>query len=166
MRKIAVVLVLFFSVGYSYSQKVGKSIKNFITVIDNKIPFQGDLNLQIEIDEGNRKDTFIVEYIPGDISMDESLLMRLQSERVKSITLLMHYTRICNNEAKSYHYNIEFKKNWLQYSFVVLRIYNLDSKENRKTFYPLEGKEFTYEIDTPNGSQTRVRKRNTKKVCN
>ena len=108
----------------------------------------------------------MIGYIPGNISLDESELNKLQSHNVKSITLVMHYTKQCKGEVKSYHYRIEFKRAWLHHSFTIVRFYNLDSKENRKTFYPLDGKEYTYEVDTPAGSQARVRKRNSKVNCN
>lgn len=166
MKKITLIPILFFIACSSYSQMNSKKNINFIITVDGKIPFQGDLNLRFEIDEENKKDTFMIEYTPGNISLDESVLNKVQSGNVKSIALVMRYTKQCKGEVKSYNYRIEFTKAWLQYSFTVLRFYNLDSKENRKTFYPLEGKDYTYEVDTPNGSQTRIRKRNPKATCN
>jgi hypothetical protein len=167
MKKVTLILALVFIVYGSYSQ-IASSKKNinFIITIDDKIPFQGNLNLRFETEEVNKKDTFLIEYTPGNISLDESVLNRIQSENVKFISLAMRYTKLCNSEVKSYNYRMEFKKAWLQNSFTVIRFYNLDDKENRKTFYPLEGKEYTYEVDTPNGSQTRVRKRKSKVFCN
>jgi hypothetical protein len=166
MKKIILISLLFFIACCSYSQMGSNQSVNFIIAIDQKIPFQGEVNLRFEIEEESKKDTFIIEYTPGNISLNESVFKRVKSESVESITLLMRYMRQCNGEVKSYSYRIEFKKGWLQNSFTVLRLYNLDSKENRKIFYPLEGKEYTYEVDTPNGSQTRVRKRNSKVICN
>lgn len=166
MKKIILISILVFVFYGSYSQINSKKNLNFIITVDSKIPFQGDLNLQFEIEEVNKKDTFLIDYTPGNISLDEYVLNRLQSDEVELISLVMRYTKLCKGEVKSYNYRVEFKKDWLQYSFTVLRLYNLDDKENRKTFYPLEGKDYTYEIDTPNGSQTRVRKRNPKVTCN
>lgn len=166
MKKITLIPILFFIACSSYCQISSKRNVNLIITVDGKIPFQGDLNLRFEVDEENKKDTFMIEYAPGNISLDETVLKKVQSDNVKSIALVMRYMKQCKGEVQSYNYRIEFKKAWLEYSFTVLRFYNLDSKENRKTFYPLEGKDYTYEVDTPNGSQTRVRKRNPKSACN
>jgi hypothetical protein len=135
-----------------------------IIMIDEKIPFQGDINLKFII-EYPKRDTIRINYIPGDIVLGESDFNKLISTELKTINLEIHYSKLCKKKIKSYSYKIDFKQAWLKYSFSFLRIYNLDSKKNKKIFFPLEGKQYTYEMDSPNGSMIRVKKKNDKDRC-
>ena len=165
MKKMILIFFLFLVFKHSYSQEGSKYNINFIVMIDDKIPFQGNLSVKFCIEDATIKDTAAVQYIPGNIAINDTILKRVQSNNVKDIVLLMSYTKVCMGKTKTYNYQIEFRKSWLNQSFTILRIYNLDKKENRKIFFPLNGGEYTYEVDTPTGSQMRIRKRNVKPEC-
>lgn len=164
MRRIIFILFALVVVAKSYGQESTKRNVNFIIMVDGKIPSQGDISLQFII-ENKKADTIRINYIPGDIILDEPEFNKMLSTEAKSISLEIHYSRLCKKEIKSYSYKIDFKQGWLQYSFSVLRIYNLDSKKNKKIFFPFEGQQYTYEMDSPNGSMIRVKKRNDKEKC-
>jgi len=76
----------------------------------------------------------------------------------KSFRLEIYYSKLHKNKIKSYYYNIILEKSWLKNSFNILRIYNLENKKNKKTFSDIEDRDYTYEIDSPNGSILRVKR--------
>jgi hypothetical protein len=164
MKRTILILFVLVVVTKSYGQESTKRNVNFIIMVDEKIPFQGDMNMQFII-ENKKSDTIRVDYIPGNIILEESEFNKMILMGVKSISLEIHYSKLCKKEVKSYSYKIDFKQAWLQFNFTILRIYNLDSKKNKKIFFPLEGQQYTYEMDSPNGSMIRIKKRNYKENC-
>lgn len=160
MKKIIFIPLVLIFVTKLFGQEVNKHRVNLVVTIDKKIPSQGDINLHFIIEKENQKvDTVNINYVPGDIFLQEIELNKLQSKDIKSISLEIRYMGFYKTEVKTYNYKINFYKSWLQFDFTVLRIYNLDKKENKKIFFPLEGLQYTYEVDSPNGSITRVRKK-------
>jgi hypothetical protein len=166
MEKIILIIFSFFFLKNLNGQEDGRYKANLIIMIDGQIPFQGDVNLNFIVENENQKiDTIGISYVPGDILISKSAFNKMQSKDVKSIILELRYTVVCQ-DIKSYNYKIDFYKTWLLHDFSILRIYNLDKKKNKEIFFPLKGREYTYEIDTPNGSITRVKKKNYKEKCN
>ncbi|AXE18872.1 hypothetical protein DR864_14495 [Runella rosea] len=70
-----------------------------------------------------------------------------------------YYNEFIKRKEYSHHYKIVLEKKWLDLSFLVLRIYNMNKKWNRKTYNSLDGESYTYEMDTPFGSVNRIRKK-------
>lgn len=160
MKTMIFILLGFTFVTKLFGQEVNKHRVNLVVTIDKKIPSQGDINLHFIIEKENKKvDTVNIDYVPGDIFLPEIDFNKLQSKDVKFIRVEIRYMGLYKTEVKTYNYKINFYKSWLQFDFTVLRIYNLDKKENKKIFFPLEGLQYTYEVDSPNGSITRVQKK-------
>lgn len=64
----------------------------------------------------------------------------------------------CNGNMKNYYYEIDINKSFLSDPYCVISFYNLDIKENKKIFYPLDDKrDYTYEITSPSVSFVRER---------
>lgn len=159
MKRVILMFFAFVVVLNSYGQEESKRNFNFIILIDGNVPFQGDINLQFVI-ENKKLDTIRVGYIPGDIVLEESGHSKIISIETKSINLEIYYSRMFENKIKSYNYKIDFKQSWFKNPFNILRIYNLDNKKNKKTFIPIDGLKYIYEIDSPNGSIIRLKKKN------
>jgi len=157
MRRIVFILLVIIIALKSNGQEESKRNLNFIIMIDGNIPFQGDVNLQLSI-KNKLIETIRVNYIPGDIILDDSAFNKIISMEEKSFRLEIYYSKLHKNKIKSYYYNIILEKSWLKNSFNILRIYNLENKKNKKTFSDIEDRDYTYEIDSPNGSILRVKR--------
>jgi hypothetical protein len=165
MKKIAILIILSFLIHASYCQGNEKRRANFIIMVDRMIPFQGDINLKLVLGKENKtNDTINVSYLPGSMFLSEVDFNKVQSKAVKSIALAVSYTSVCK-EVKSYNYIIEIYSSWLVSDFTILRIYNLNDRKNKKIFFPFNGLPYTYEVDSPNGSITRIKKKGYKE-CN
>lgn len=165
MKKVIFILFMIIVFSKSYGQEEVKQKVNFVIMVDDKIP--DNMKLQFGIEKENQKsDTISIDYIPGDIVLKDSDFNKIESKEVKSVNLNIHYSKLCKTNINYYTYKIKFYPAWLHYPFTVLRIYNLDSKKNQKIFFPLEGQKYTYEMDSPNGSMIRVRKKHYKVNCN
>lgn len=145
-----------------YSQEISKDF-NFIITVDDNVVVGSIANLRLIVSETNDNNKLIeAAYIPGKLTINKVDIEKLFSDRVNGITLMFDYYEYLNKEQVIYNYKIEIKKSWLQFSFIVLRIYNLDKRKYSKIFYPLEGQNYTYEIDLPSNSILRIRKSNSK----
>ena len=163
MKSVAVAILLLFVSGHLHTQE-NRHI-NLNLMIDEQIPFQGEINMTFVIEKREKnKDTISIHYLPGEILMQDSVFQKIKSDSAESISMNISYTRSCKS-IWSYFYTIEIYKSWLLSSFCNIRIYNLDNKENKKIFLPLEGRQYTYEVDTPNGSVTRLKKKIDEKAC-
>jgi len=150
--------IILFCIINSYSQEMEKDI-NLVISIDGKVPIS-IANAKIIIKENSNKSEQIeVGYIPGELSLDITDFERVMQQQESALFLSFEYYEYEKEQQKVYCYEIELKRFWFEQSFRVLRIYNLNKKENKKVFYPLEGKDYTYEIDLPSNSITRIRKK-------
>jgi len=137
---------------------------NIIIAIDDKVVIGGLARTQLIIDKKRgTKESIDVDYIPGKLSIKEEDFATIYAE--DSLFLSFNFYENCHGKQSTLSYQIEFRKPWLEYLFLVVRIYNLNKKENQKIFFPLEGLQYTYEVDSPNGSITRVKKKG-KENCN
>ena len=166
MRKIIFICLGLFFITKSFGQGDNQYKLNLIIMVDDRVPFTGDISMHFIIENENQKiDTVNAYYVPGDVLFEELDLNKLNAQEVKSIKLEIRYTGFCNKKIKSYHYEMGFYKSWLQYNFTILKIYNFDKKKNRKMFFNSKGEEYAYEVDTPNGSMMKVRRQIDKEKC-
>ncbi|MBO9702029.1 MAG: hypothetical protein J7604_17610 [Sporocytophaga sp.] len=149
----------------SYGQN-NEAIINFIIIVDDQIPSTGNIGLKFITQKESREiDTIVASYVPGDLSIRRSDFDKLLSQDIKSIKLDIKSSEVCKEEVKYHTYEIEIRKAWLEYPFIVFRIYNLDKKRYKKLFVSLDRKDYTFEIDYPGGSMMRIRKKHPKENC-
>ncbi len=155
MKKIFFILLVFFFVESLQGQEDIKKV-NFIITVDEKLAVDNILNSNIFIKSGDKIDTISCRYLPGELIIyDYSKLVSADSNMV---VLSIWYIKRRSN--KYYYYKIELNKNlFINYSYVILRIYNLDKWKYRRIYYPLDGKNYTYEFELPGYSIIRIRKR-------
>ena len=148
------VVILYLSMLLCFEGEAQKNV-NFIISIDEKINVQiTRLRLVALIDE-NIKETYLVSYVPGNLSLSDSDYERLLDPRISKIYLAFDY----NDESSkggNINYEIDFKKGWLNHHYFILYIYNLSKKKYRRMFRSSDSK-FVYEFDFPGGSTRLVR---------
>ena len=82
MRRIVFILLVLIIALKSNGQEESKRNLNFIIMIAGNIPFQGDVNLQLSI-KNKLIETIRVNYIPGDIILDDSAFNKIISMEEK-----------------------------------------------------------------------------------
>lgn len=166
IRKIIFILFGLFLFTKSFAQQDIQHKLNLTIMVDEKIPFTGDITMHFIIENENHKiDTVNAYYLPGDVLFEELDFNKIKEQDVKSISLEIRYTGLCKENIKSYNYKIVFYKSWFQFDFIILKFYNFDKRKNRKIFFPIKGEKYTYEYDTPNGSMLKIRRKITKECC-
>jgi hypothetical protein len=157
MKTLLVIYLLFLSIIVSGQENNSKDI-NLIITINDKLIISGIQSSFLFIKTANNKiDTIDCLYEPGKfVVFDET---KLKSDTIDDIILSMRYQVLNRRENKFYYYEIDLEKAYFEQSFIVLRIYNLDKWKYKRIYYPLEGKNYTYEIDLPSNSINRIRKR-------
>jgi hypothetical protein len=107
----------------------------------------------------NLKETINCNIVAGEIYIDKLDSIKLFSKNVSKLTFEFETSKLVSKEVEYYYYSIEdFKIQWLKDYFFVLYIYNTDNKKYKKEYFPLEGKNYTYEYDSPSGSIKRVKR--------
>ena len=142
---------------------------NFVISVDGDLSYVYADKFIIK-DKDNKNETIRINFVQGEISINEKDYEKLISDDVVSINLRVSYNRICGDKIEDFNYEIEdFKLPWLnQGSFFILYIYNTTNKKYRKIYNPLPEKKFTFEYDWSEGSMRRVQKKLTKeqRKCN
>ena len=156
-RIIITIYFLLLSVMNMYSQEIEKKI-NFIISIDDQI-VSSIARAKIIIDKNDNIDQIEIGYIPGELIISNADFEQITQDQVNSFLFSFDYYEYKKERQIVYNYEIEINKVWLEQSYRVLRIYNLNKKKNRKIFYPLKGKQYTYEVDLPSNSIVRIRKK-------
>ena len=153
MKRLAFFLIVILLSGIKlHSQEMEQRI-NFVISIDGNV-----VNSLVNAKFSSESHQIEVLYLPGELILSKNDFDEFIKNK-NSFHLSFGYYEYLGNKQLSYHYEIELKKVWFEQSYRVLRIYNTDKKQNKKIFYPLEGKEYTYEVDLPSNSITRIRKK-------
>jgi hypothetical protein len=161
MRKILITILLVALVGNvkSYCQENSKGV-NFVITVDDNVVVGSIANLRLIASDADGKRKIIdIAYIPGELSIKNVDMGELLSSKLNTVLLAFDYYEFCNGKQIIHNYEIEIEKKWFNFSYMVLRVYNLDKKKYRKIFYPLKGCNYTYEIDFPSNSMTRIKRK-------
>lgn len=126
---------------------------NFIIMIDGDIdisPFKpyiytGDIKIE-------------VKYIPGELSIKDSDWEAL--EKYDNFFLnFYHYDYSRSGKENNYHYDIQLNTSWLEGSYIILNIYNLNKKENRRKYFSNSEKPYVVEINLPGYSISPIQRK-------
>lgn len=131
-----------------YSQSDSNATSNVIILVDEKVLIEPLARLKFEIfHQGSKADHDIISYLPGQLSYDKSKKNDILAS--DSIYLSFDYYSYNNNKQLIKRYEIKLNKAWLDNLYLIIRIYNLDNKRYKRIFFPLPGKNYTYEVDSP-----------------
>jgi len=134
---------------------------NFIITINDVVVREGISYAALQfIGPDGSREVADVDYIPGKLQCH---LGAVKEHGAKdSIILKFRYTRHCAADRMEKVYNIPFFRQWLDDSYIILRIYDLDLPKNRAFFASKPGLKYTYEVDTPGGGFKMIRKAGAK----
>jgi len=159
MKRSILTFIIITSIGLKFilAQDTSQK-KSFIICIDGRIVYSTISKLEFidSLTDGAKK-LISANYTPGNLVMSASDYAILMSEKTKSIILSLTYSEYCNGQTE-YHYDIDFKKGWLDEYIFVLYIYNTDKKKYKKLYRPITGKHYTYEYDLSGGGMRRATK--------
>jgi hypothetical protein len=130
-----------------------------ISVNEEIVPSSIGIKFKLTLKNGEKK---IIEphYLPGSLKIKNEDVKVLMNDSIKEIALEIEYRSI-NKEKIGYSFftidDLSFKK--FTYDYLILRIYDTRLRKYKKTYNPIDGKQFTYDYDSPNGSMRRVKKR-------
>lgn len=140
----------------------GKKEHNVIISIDGNIPIGQISKISLEyINDDNVKSSIIVDYYPGKLSISEQDELIISNLKNKGLTLIFNYGQLCKDKMITKRFEIDLSYSIICNPYLVLNVYTMG--KNKKIFYPLEGKDYTFEYDVPNSPSMR---RPTKKDRN
>lgn len=125
---------------------------NFIIMVNGKL-HEGILsNVHLLIKDEGKIEKIEAIYIPGSLSFDADNITN-----VDSVFIVFNHSIFCNDEHILVNYEIPFLPLWLEYSYLILRVYDLGHGEYKNVFKPLSrDKNYNYELDYPGGSIKRI----------
>lgn len=156
IKCIIYLFIFVFTISSCHSQN--KSI-NLIVIVNDKLEIGAINNTRLKIvNMDGAIEVFKVTYYPGDLIIPEIVLDKLKNKYVKYFYILMDHYEYCGEETIIHNYDLQMYPAWLEQPFLVFRFYNMDKERIRKRFDPLEGKDYTYEVDLASNSILRARK--------
>jgi hypothetical protein len=138
---------------------------NLVLAVDDKIAEGIFMNVILRTFIRDSSNDYQVTYFPGSLSFPEKLDVENQLQLSDSIHLLFNYSIICKQEQRTFAYKIDFKKAWISNAYTVVKIFNIETGNNRKKYIPLPSKTYTYDVYYPGGSAISVRKRINSRNC-
>ena len=127
---------------------------NVVISIDGNIPVGQISGISLEyLNDDNNISYINVDYYPGKLLIDETDEKIIYNLKNKRITLIFDYSQLCKNIMKSKRFEIDLNYSIICNPYLVLNIYTM--KKNKKLFYPLRGKDYTFEYDLPNQASLR-----------
>lgn len=144
----------------SYNAYTQKSI-DFIISIDESV-VSGSLSgiKIISVSENGAREVINVDYHPGSLSLIEADYKKLLDSSVKKIFLALNYIEYSNNKVKTYNYEIDLKKGWLNNLYFILYIYNTTKSRYKRLFNDKRGIGYVYEFEYPGGGTKLIRNSN------
>ena len=135
---------------------------DIVILVNNELNiYESNMILKFQEDTAiNTVSTIIANYHPGNFSIKQEDFFRLKRANGNTIRLEFLYFENTIRKDKLYNYEFELKKEWLLGTYLILRVYNLDIKKYKKIYDPIGvGKNYTFEIDSPDNNFRRVSKR-------
>lgn len=161
MKKLGILIYIF--VATSASAQNSKDF-NFILVVDEAV-WISYTSLKIEIRDSTESLTQSVSalYYPGNLSFEQSDYKKLLAAKGDSMTLIVNYKEQKKDKDEYHIFELPFSVSWLDNYFMVMRVYNLDTKKYKGLFEPLDReRNYTYELAYPGGQMLRVRNKSRK----
>ena len=156
MKKLFLIIITFTS-SILYSQDWTEL--NTIITLNNEICKN---LIEVRFLQGDEKSNSEIKtiYLPGKLKVKTEDIEKLTNNEIKAISIKV-IVPISNEKGVKYiDYiipNINF--NLLMTDYFILKIYDLSDKKLKKQYYPLEGKCYTFEFDSPLQSINRVKKK-------
>ncbi|MDB9384711.1 hypothetical protein PN465_21200 [Nodularia spumigena CS-584] len=101
-----------------------------------------------------------IKYTTGNLKIDRKEYEELIKDSIQNLKVQIRNMEVYKDNIKYSHFEIDdFKVEWLQQDFFILHIYDIEEKKNKRIYYALPNKSFTYEYDSPSGSMRRVQKK-------
>jgi hypothetical protein len=158
IRILFIIYTLLISIGL-FAQEERKM--TFVLMINEALPVASIARSQIILDNGTKVS---VGYIPGALIFSESNYQQLLEAKSDSLILAFDYYEYEGKKQKVYNFELPFHKGWLNQSYMVMKVYNLEKRKYKGVFEPLDkDRNYTFELDYPGGQMLRVRNKVKKK---
>lgn len=141
MKKTLYLLILLFSVKYSYTQNV-----NMILEVNGKV-LNGEIsNLYIKYGE----EQHFINYYPGDLILSDIVWSKIQAETQKKFFLHFDYSTYNKDNHQIENFDIELNKELLKQPFLIVNVYDFRDEKYKKWYQYLTKENYLVEITYPN----------------
>lgn len=131
---------------------------DFIIMVDGNV-IQTLVNPQIIIKDSDKVLRSVnVDCHPGNLSLSQSDLNSFPDGEKVLFLKFAYKEYSAKGEQEIRSYEIDMGKNWFEKSYMIIKVYNTDKKENKK-LEPLVGKTYTFDLDYAGGQMMRTRKK-------
>jgi hypothetical protein len=144
MKNLFISLVVFINV-YCFSGAQGQNIDwNLVITIDEKVIYENIDDMKLRIKGINEVGSIKATYVPGSLKLLE---LNNQLNTIED-SLFLSFTHFVYEKSNlfEYEYEIYLSKEWFNYSFMVISIYNLDNKKYRRRYKSHKNKPFVYDL--------------------
>lgn len=130
---------------------------NLIIQVNDKLIVTGLYNFHIVFDSVDSKKQFSVNYIPGDLSIDEDVWSQINLDSTSRLFLKFDYSTFTKEHQEIANFFVELTQLKLKKPYLILNIYDFRDKKYRHWYQWHTDKNYLAELNFP-GSGIYIRK--------
>ena len=151
------IFLIFISLTTLLTVTVGQKV-NLIIQVNDKLIVTGLYNFQMTFYSVNSKKQFAVNYVPGDLSIDEYLWHKINLDSNSMLFLKFDYSIFTKGDQEIANFSVALTQHTLKRQYLILNIYDFRDKKYKHWYQWHTNKAFLAELSFP-GSGIYIRKR-------
>lgn len=151
------ILFTFYLVTTALTATLGQKV-NLIIQVNDKLIVTGLYNFHIAFDSVESRKQFTVNYVPGDLSIDENVWSKINLDSISRLFLKFDYSTFNGGNQEIANFSVELTQQKLKQRYLILNIYDFRDKKYKNWYQWHTDKKFLAELNFP-GSGIYIRKR-------
>ncbi len=151
------ILFTFFLVTTALSATLGQKV-NLIIQVNEKLSVTGLYNFHIAFDSVDSRKQFTVNYVPGDLTIDEDVWSKINLDSTSRLFLKFDYSTFDRGNQEIANFFVELTQQQLKQRYLILNIYDFRDKKYKHWYQWHTHNKFLAELNFP-GSGIYIRKR-------
>ena len=131
---------------------------NLMIQVNDKLIVTGLYNFCIVFDSVENRKQFTVNYIPGDLFIDEDVWSKINLDSTSRLFLKFDYSTFTNGKQEIANFFVELTQQKLMQRYLIINIYDFRDKKYKHWYQWHTDKYFLAELNFP-GSGIYIRKR-------
>ena len=151
------ILFTFSLVAILLTETLGQKV-NLMIQVNDKLIVTGLYNFRIAFDSVESRKQFTVNYVPGDLSIDEDVWSEINLDSTSRLFLKFDFSTFNRENQEIANFSVELTQQKLKQRYLILNIYDFRDKKYKHWYRWHTDKNFLAELYFP-GSGIYIRKR-------
>lgn len=142
--------ILFYIAVFTLPKLVFGQEANLIIQLNEKLVQGGFTNMYVTLDSAKSKQRFPVDYVPGNLRLNDKVITALKMDSTQSLFLHFSYNTYKKQNQQTAHFYAKLTQMQLQQPYLILNIYDFRDRKYRNWYQRSKEQEFVSELVYPN----------------